>query len=193
MNPDYLNRMRLPKRLWGTTIGVVQNPQRKYLEKFIANMDAFLKRGVGLLLWGDYGRGKSSAGAVLLQSIADRGRTGLFVYADDITGYVINKTAFDADMTMIERMMTVDLLVIDDFTIAKKDSFADSKFEMIFRRRTSEMKSTIITTNLSPTFIKENFPALFAVMIEVLFPVRFDGMNLRESSRDGISGEFENG
>jgi len=189
---DYFQRLRLPQLFWNVELDKIPDKQHRVVSKYINELPKYLSRGWGLLLWGDYGSGKSGAAAVVMKfGVVPQGRTGMWVFADDIPAFVIEKTMFDDEETMYERMTSVDLLIIDELMIKrKKDSFADTVIEMLFRRRLSARKSTIFTSNISVTIIKEEYPALANVMSEAVYPIKFTGQ-FRTSIETQIKKDFQ--
>ncbi len=173
---DYLKRMNVPLNFWDVQLDCIKEPQKRVIIKYLTDFKKFLKKGYGLLLWSGYGSGKSAAAAVILRDgVALNGKTGLWIFADDIPTYIIEKTRFDEHETFYDRLLSVDLLVIDELILRKRDRFADTSVEMVFRRRLAARKSTIFTTNLSPEVIKEEYPALENALRESVYPVKFFG------------------
>jgi len=191
---EYLERMKVPKLLWLVELDRVPQKQKRIVLKYINELPKYLGLGWGLLMWGVFGSGKSGAAAVILKfGVTKQKRTGLWVFADDIPGYVIEKISFDQEETYYDRMLSVDLLVIDELLFKnKKDSFADTVVEMVFRRRLAQKKSTIFTSNIGVDTIRDEYPALHSVMTEVLYPVQFTE-KFREKIAETIKRDFQNG
>ena len=190
VSQEYFESMRVPPRFRGVSFEQIPERERKVVLNYAKNLPTCLKKGWGLLLWGNYGYGKSAAACCLLQTIAELGKTGLFTVFDDLAGYIINKEHYDEEETYVERLLRVDLLVIDEVILSSRDSFKDTCVESIFRKRLNNFKSTVFTSNLNPKQISENFPALSAVMKEVILPVKFDTLNFRDSSAKEIEKFF---
>lgn len=188
---EYFDRMCVPLAYREISLELVREPQAKVVKKYVEGMPLFLERGIGLLFWGEYGSGKTGAAALLLKRIAELGKTGLWVFASDIPKFVIEKTMFDPPQSFEERMLVVDLLVIDELILkSKRDAFSDTVVEMIFRRRLAERRATCITTNLSPKKLQEEYPAFANVLKESIFPVKFEG-DFRSDKAKGIGEEFK--
>lgn len=191
---DYLERMRVPPKFWDSQLEKISAQPKVIIDRFLSDFNAYLSRGWGLLFWGDYGTGKTAAASVMMkEGVIKNYKTGLWVFADDVASFIIDKTQFDSTESMQERMLSVDLLLIDEFLISsKRDSFKDTSLEMIFRRRVAMKKSTCFTTNLTPKMIEERYPALFNVMLECVFPVKFSEQ-FRKGISDDIREDLQNG
>lgn len=190
---DYLRRMNVPALYWGVELEKVKKPQAITVSKYISNFVAYRKKGWGLLLWGQYGSGKSACAAVILkEAVIGNKMTGLWVFADQIPAYVIDRTRFDAQELWLERMISVDLLVIDELILHRKDTFMDTAIEMVFRRRLTAQKPTIITSNISPKQFEDNYPAMHSALTEAIFPVKFEG-SFRVDAAAEMAKEFKNG
>lgn len=182
ISKEYLDCMRIPPRFQNVSYEKIPVKQRKIILNFATHLKECLAKGWGLLLWGNYGYGKTAAACCLLQTIAELHKTGLFVTFNDIAGYVINHTLYDEEESYLDRILKVDFLVIDEVILSTKDSFKDTCVETIFRKRLNDVKSTLFTSNFSPKQITENYPALSSVMREVILPVKFDSQDFREAS-----------
>ena len=190
ISSEQFERMGLPKEFWTARLADIPEPQKSAVAKFMVNRH-FLSDGVGLLLTGGLGLGKSCAAAVALQSVALRVLRGLFVRADDVAGYIINQTHFDDAESYEARMERVDLLVLDELKLKKEDSFRDSAIERIVRRRLENNKSLIITTNLTPKQIQDAFPPLADLIRAFLYTVSFTGVSMRKAMATNLKQVFE--
>lgn len=192
LTKEYFQRMNIPSLYWNVSSDKIKQPQQNLVLRYIDNFLAYRKKGWGLLFWGEYGSGKSAAAAVILkEGVAINGKTGLWVFADQIPAYVIDRTKFDSQETFVERMISVDLLVIDELILHRKDTFMDTAVEMVFRRRLSAIRPTLITSNISPKQFEENYPAMHSALTEAVFPVKFEG-SFRKDSAVEMAKEFKN-
>jgi DNA replication protein DnaC len=158
---------------------------KKIVKKYSDESIKHLNNGAGLLLYGPNSTGKTALGSMLLMSLPKR-VWGLFVIAEKIPSYIIEKTMFDEDMTYVQRMQDVDLLIIDEIILHSTDTFRDTCVESIIRDRILERKATIITTNFQPEEIKEKYSSLFEVLMECTLPIPIMGHNFRADLADKL-------
>tara|TARA_B100000809_G_scaffold250350_2_gene282707 strand:- start:1062 stop:1658 length:597 start_codon:yes stop_codon:yes gene_type:complete len=178
-------RMRIPPKYWDADITKVGDPQNKYIIRYVRGLFDALDKGWGLLMWGEYSSGKTATSCAIMKAVSVIKKTALFVTANDIPKYLIEKTIFDSQESMEERMISADLLVIDELILHSVDdsTFRDTCLETILRRRLGAKKSTIFTSNLSVEVIKDRFPAFSSVMTEAIFPIQFFGAFREEKSQ----------
>lgn len=178
----HLERMCIPKTYWYCKLAEIPDecPHKKLLEKYVSKIEFNVNEGHGLLLWGDYGQGKTGLTSIILKAGASVGIIGLWIRAANVIKYVMEKVRFDANETMLERAYNVDLLVLDELVLYGDDRQSDTVIENLIRERINEKKTTIITTNLNPAGLREKYPALSNVLQESVFPIRVSGHNFRQ-------------
>jgi DNA replication protein DnaC len=173
-----LARARIPKAHWDVTLATIADeaPHKKVVQRFIENLVPNLKRGYGLYLWGEYGRGKTTSAVVIgKHTLAHSGRV-LFVRGADIKAVLIEKPEFDEDENMAERLYSVDLLILDDIEGSGDAAWTKGALENLIRTRGSALRSTILTANLNPQQAKGLLgEGGVAFMQECILPVQVQG------------------
>lgn len=187
---QHLDRMRIPKKYWSCKLADIPEVcvHKIFIHKYIEDLAVHVREGTGLLLHGDYGRGKTALGAIILKAGATFGHIGLFIRTDNLPTYVIEKTKFDETYTMMERIRDVPILVLDEVIIwgDKRDWYLES----LIRDRVNEEKATILTSNLGPGQLRDKYPGLASVLKEAVLPVKIEGHDFREDIKNDISGDF---
>ena len=185
LTEEDLRRMRLPERFWRATWDQcsretkedVRNGKKSVtpslhnvVESSIRNLDAMYRSGVGIMLWGDNGRGKTSALAVIGKEFRRRGCTVLFTTAEGLRSSVLQKVNFDLEQTMWERAISVDVLILDDLGKEHRDQqgFGERLFEDLIRQRTAAKRVTLITTNMSPAQMQDPVTGYKVSMLKVM-------------------------
>jgi len=186
---ELLGRIRIPKRHWHCTLAQIPDhcKHKPEILRWIGNIDANIANAHGLLLAGEFSRGKSGTASILLKAAAAHGYIGLWLRARDLPGYVIEKTWFDDDQLVIDRARTVPILVIDELQIRDQVAYSEQAVEMLVRQRIDDMRCTIITTNYSTDELKQKYPALTEAMREAVRPVIVAGHDFRAQRQEEMA------
>jgi DNA replication protein DnaC len=195
LTKDDLVRMRLPKRFWNVDCDGVSDYKdekeprsaRDMLTSYIQSMDEMKARGLGLLLWGGNGTGKSSFAAIIGKEFRRRFNTVLFIEAATLKGLVASNDYFDEDQSYWQRAKEVDVLILDDLGKGIQDSknFGEQIVDELIRARNSNKLITIITTNVLLKGEGEKLSALLKpstihALKEHVLPIYFRGVDRRE-------------
>jgi len=189
LTKDDLLRARVPKRYWTASMDGVQESVREVATKYLANIEEMLSKGVGLLLWGSNGIGKTSLSVVIGKEYRRRGQSLLFLEAAEIKGAVISSEMFDEEQTLWERAKTVEVLLIDDLGKGVQDStgFGARVLDELIRHRNANKRVTFITTNMTLKAIEEELKSsTMHSLKECIYPMRISGEDLREAAKSEI-------
>lgn len=99
--------------------------------------------------------------------------------------HVIEKTMFDDEMTVWERALSVDLLVLDDLGKGTEDAkgFGERALDELIRTRSAGMRATIVTTNMTLTQLTEALKtSTVAAMRETVVPIQVCGEDRRAAA-----------
>lgn len=191
-----MNRMSVGQRFWNVTMASIpdESSVKEPLQKWINNIKYNLCNGVGLLLFGSYGQGKTSAAVIAMKNTVVRGGTAYLIRGNQLKDAIINNLQFDSDETIKERTKSVDLLVLDDLGSEHDSAFNISMIEEILRDRSDNKKATIITTNLSGPNLKSKFgESLVSFLSATLISVECAGHDFRAIERTEIKNIKNNG
>lgn len=186
---DHYLHMQVPVRFWEADLTKVPDSAKKVVGKYIENLDTMLHRGIGLLLWGGNGRGKTSAAVCIAKEIRQTGAPVLFVTAEQLRQGKIDGEMFNADSTLWERATEVDCLVLDELgkEYRGKTDHTERLMDRLFRIRAGARLVTIVTTNVVLQDLKKHYnPSMLMLFQEILHPVRVDGPDMRAEKRDEI-------
>ena len=132
---------------------------------YAKNIKEHLEKGTGLFITGNVGTGKTHLVVAIIDYIArmfkrDFRSRIIFISAIDLLSKI--KFSFDrkfkTDKTteeVVDRFKNCSLLIIDDLGAEKLTDWVQEMFYSIIDYRYKELKSTIITTNLTDIEIKE--------------------------------------
>lgn len=184
LTQSHIDRMRIPERFWFVSFDGVIPESKKIVDQYLKNLDDNLDRGEGLLMWGPNGSGKTSCAVLIGLEVRRRGAIVFFVTAERLRASVLEKEMFDNDQTIMERARAVDFLIIDDLGKEHpgETGFSERLFENLLRERSARKQTTVITTNLSVEKLRKTYVrSMLEVIRESLYPLCFEGENLREA------------
>lgn len=148
---------------------------REHMEERVYNSCAeyahsFGRRPANLLLFGAPGLGKTHLSAAIAREVSEQGRSVVYDTAAHVfERFEQQKFGREDGETVssdVERVLTCDLLILDDLGTEMTTAFVQSALYQIVNTRLMEKKSTIISTNLSPEKIAQRYSPQIASRIE---------------------------
>lgn len=174
-------RMNLPEDFWRTKVQHVQESVRKPVFTYLRKIDEMVALGAGLWVTGPNGVGKTSIAALAAKEARSRGFTVYFTSVWELRECIRARIGFDDNLTVLGRCQEVDLLVLDDLRIedARQSFFGGKELHDLVIHRRNRRKPTIITTQLDPHAITEEFSALANATEGCMVFLPVTGRNLR--------------
>jgi DNA replication protein DnaC len=153
----------IPKRFRG--VGFDRKPVAdmdpkvlRQVRGFVRDIDRKLDGGHGLWLFGSVGTGKTSLAMIVSQAALNAGRS-VAIYSMPRLLADIKDTYEDRSeqsyMQLFERLVSVDLLPIDDLGAEKRSEWVLEQLYAIVNERWQEERSIIVTTNLDDQALRE--------------------------------------
>lgn len=189
LTQDDMIRSRIPRRHWKAGLGGVQESVKEVANKYLANLEAMSDKGVGLLLWGANGVGKTSLSVVIGKEYRRRGYSLMFIEAAELKSIVVEREMFDEDQSLWDRAKSVDVLLLDDLGKGVQDStgFGMRVLDELIRHRNANKRVTFITTNMTVKGLEDELKgSTMHSLKECIYPVRIAGDDLRESIKTEI-------
>ena len=158
--------------------------QLELAQGFVEHWDKFRSNGMGLLLFGDVGTGKSYAAGCIANALIEKGHSVRFVGLSDVVNRMQGVYGRDRDDYM-ESLLKPELLILDDLGSERNTSFGREQVFDVINKRTLSGKPLIVTTNIplhvmqSAIDIQER--RIYDRILEVCVPIRFDGENFRKA------------
>lgn len=191
MNSELLRIIGIPQNHWDARLKLIPDncSHKKTLITYCENIISNVQAGQGLYIWGDYSMGKSAAASICLKAAARSRIFGRWVRAKELPGIQIeNHLMPESGELLFEDLRNTSLLVIDEFQLRKEVKYTESLVEDVVRYRIDRQLPTIMTSNVVLTDLKLRYPAMYAVLQESLYPVRFQGHDFRKSFGGKVSG-----
>lgn len=188
LTPHDMKRMRIGKRYWTCRHELIPDDFKygRVIRRFLDDLKENVEAGYGILFYGDFASGKTAAATIIAKATVAYGGTALFIPVPTLTDTKIGKVMFDDEETMWERIMSVDVLILDE--IGAEHGKDWGLLERIVRERHNECKSTIGTTNQKLDAFTQLYTLSFmTVLSAAMFPVHVTGMNWREEDRNELT------
>lgn len=115
--------------------------------KYASNFNAMREKGIGLLLCGQVGTGKSFLAASIANELISQGTPCLMTNFSRIISRISEK--FGGDQKYLDDLNRFDLLIIDDLGVERDSDFTWEKVMNVIDARYRAGLPIIITTNLS--------------------------------------------
>lgn len=168
------------------------NPCMKYAKQYVEKWGEAYKKGLGLLLWGDVGTGKSYMAACIANALLEQEKRVLMTNFSTIS----NGIYASADKnTYIEAICSYDLLIIDDLGSERSSSYMMENVFQVIDRRVCSGKPMIITTNLTVQEMREtqnlDEKRIYDRVLEYCQPICVKGENHRREKSKQNRSEFE--
>jgi len=188
-----VRRANLPERYWEASLSAIPDhlDYKRKIKKYIDNLVGMMEQGIGLYLWStENGSGKTSIAALIAKEALRYGKTVFFEESSRLKGMLINKEQFEEGTSIEERMMMVDVLILDDIGKEYRTSsgYAENVIETLVRARVQKVKTTIMTGNVHPKDMKKIYSEDFSALLkESVVPVNVTGHDFREARAKALS------
>jgi DNA replication protein DnaC len=136
------------------------HPAIEVITDYEDNSDAFVRSGVGLVLHGPNGTGKTLFAALLLKSLLARGHDGYLTTFREMLDTFTRGFRDNVEQRWFhKRVKNAGVLVVDE---VGKESGKDRDFPMetledLIRHRVAHARPTIITTNYGPDKVRSGY------------------------------------
>jgi DNA replication protein DnaC len=177
---------------------------------YLKNAKQIIDAGLGLVLYGSEGTGKTLLAVLLLKTLIGRGHDGYFTsYSDMIQRFHEGRYDREEREWFLRRMTHASVLVIDDIgreqirrtleraegrTVDALNSTAEFLFEDVIRHRVAMSCPTFITSNLALSDLATKYGSnVMSLLEEQAIPVELTGADWRIPSRERAEQEVRDG
>lgn len=152
----------IPAAYWGKGFETMQDPSQSELEAleemrfYIDNFDKFAEKGIGLVLFGMVGTGKTFMACALLQELIQQDVKCKYTSVKRIVEDV--KRGYGENMTETQstaEYLKADLLVIDEVGVQAGTQHEEGIMYSLVDSRVNNFRPTIFISNLNPTEAKK--------------------------------------
>lgn len=114
--------------------------------KYVKNWEWAFQRGMGILMYGDVGTGKSFLAACIVNALIDQGTPAFMT----TSARVVEASQEDSPSAIIQRLSQAKLLVLDDLGMERITEYSKEIINSLIDSRYVARLPIIVTTNLSP-------------------------------------------
>lgn len=195
---EHLEHARIPMAYWNVYLKKIPDtmPYKREVKIYLANMETFIKEGVGIYLWSEQNStGKTAIGTLALRRAMELGYSALYIPSDDYKEALINREMFSETETVQQRAMEVDVLLVDDVGKEYRQSssgFAETKLQSLISYRAKHRKVTIFTSNIHPKELRTIYGNDLAAMLQgCMKPIEVKGMDWNAIRQKEINALFK--
>lgn len=197
---ERIANLRIPARYSGKTLGnydleAGDSEAFSAIKKWCSNADEHMSEGMGMVLYGPSGVGKTHlAQGTVLHIVSNQLRSGIFITADRYMDMIYDEQHNDGELSepysdpyLLKYMRRVfDILVLDGLGAERAVSeFARNALVALITNRYEEKLTTIVTTGLSPTDIGRTYgKRMLSLLQESCFFINVEGENYRSVFTD---------
>ena len=161
------------------------------IKKYLEGHENFVSRGIGLLMGGPYGAGKTMLTSLLLKELVKLGyKCYATTFANTVDTFTAGWKSLEEQRYFREKFVTSDVLLLDDLgrEFKTKNGLSESTFDNILRQRVQGGRPTFITTNLSLSDLETGYGGavlslLREVSIEFEFPEGSEDFRAKSQKR----------
>ncbi len=190
LTENILRSINIGQRYWEARVSDLSPEQMEAIYPYLSRFYEGLLSGVGLVLWGANGVGKSHIAALLCKEACRKyGVYTYFVSAVDLRLAFMNpkisscgEDSDEGGTPLLERATHTRLLVIDDLgkEYLADSGYVHSQLNALLRHRAKHKLTTVVTANSHPTDLVSDYGlSLVEALIESCFPVFIKGDNIR--------------
>lgn len=169
-------------------IGCKNSPAFVTCHEYAENFAEYKKRGVGMILKGEVGTGKTSLAVAILQEVIKTYGGGYFIPMVSLMDNILTMSKRDVDeaVRFEKRIRSTPLLVLDDLGAEYENSWVRTKVDAIITERYNRKLPIIITTNLKAselmsTYQERTYDRLKGTSIVI----NFTGESMRKAPKRG--------
>lgn len=160
------------------------NECRAYAENFAEHKE----KGVGMILKGPCGTGKTSLAVAILQEVIRSHGGGLFIPMASLMDNLLTMSKRDVEeaVRFEKRVRSTPLLILDDLGAEYENNWVRTKVDAIITERCNRLLPVIITTNLKAEELLSTYQErVYDRLKGCSLIVNFAGESMRKAPRRG--------
>lgn len=153
-----------------------------FAHKYVDNFEKYYKDGLGLMLLGTCGTGKTFAAACIANALVEKGFSVYMAHISEIVRQMSQEYSEELP-TYINKLKNCSLLIVDDFGTQRSTEFIREKVDCLIDMRSCSCKPLIITSNLQLEDLRESDTSLLRAydrLKEKCHPITMNGESYRK-------------
>ena len=170
------------------------NLKKGVIDKYVNDFNKARKSGLGLILFGTHGSGKTTVALRVLVRLLDKKVDGYYTYFKDLIGLLLESYDDKEKSFLFKEIVKVDLLIIDELSlVGRVTPHMIAEFTSLCKQRFENQTPTILISNYETLDeIYHNFGApMQSLLNEAFAGFRFYGRDLREDKYEYLRKFFE--
>lgn len=180
---------RIPKQYWTLKLPALKiDKEIKNVAKlYLKNYESAKSNGLGFILLGGNGLGKTSTACAIGIELLKRGLNVVYISAQTYMNFQMD---FESEhrQTILDRLSLADLIIVDELDklyMKRETNYALKAIENFFRENLNSNKMVIVCTNLPESEIKQSFNnSIYSLMQRHLKFLLFEGKDLSKIRKD---------
>ena len=158
LREGFYHEMHMPTDYWGVSFAQIKEHHasiakaKKEAMIFVENYPTLRRKGAGFCFFGQVGTGKTMLSMAICNELYTRYRNTVSMrYIEMWRIFQLEKQSWETrDRSEFNRLMAVDLLVIDEIGVQFSTKFEESILMELLNERVSEKRNTVYISNLNP-------------------------------------------
>lgn len=161
----------------------------KLLKRYVSKFEEMKNKGLGLLLWGSVGTGKTFFAHAIVNALIDAGYS---VKSTSLSTVVKLAQNFENGERDIDNILAHKVILIDDVGTERQTSFADEQIYNFIDKATSLNRVLIITTNFMPSEFEKAaqdttdlvHARIYSRILEKCYPIKVNKIKHRDALKE---------
>lgn len=159
--------------------------------KYVRNWEWALERGMGMLMYGNVGTGKSFLAACIVNELVEKGVLAFMT----TTARIVAAAQSSSPNSVLQQLSRAKLLVLDDLGMERDNEFGNEVINSLIDSRYVARLPVIVTTNFSPQMVKDKdklfYDRIFDRLLERSKTIFVDGPQRRIVKKRSNSADFD--
>lgn len=173
----------IPGQRWRFS-GVVMTSALEKARRYAECWPRMRENGIGLMLFGPVGTGKSYAAGCIANALIDGGHSVRFLGLSDAVNRMQGLSGGEREGYLSD-LLKPELLILDDLGAERSTSFGKEQVFDVVNKRTLSGKPLIVTTNIALRAMQQaedvQEKRIYDRILEVCVPIRFEGESFRKA------------